>query len=854
MAMDKRRMVVRFAAWASLVLALGTGSFAQQSASQTGGQQTGGQQTGGQQTGGQPTGAQQTGAQPTGAQPTEAQPAGAQQQVTPGVAVNAAQKPPNVPVAPTTENNPGVEAGGYEIKQSFEFGGRIANIGGNRGVWDTYVNLDSGPRLLEYSLDMHSASHTGLLFDDLTFNSFGYGGDPNDVSRLMMSKGKIYTFNADFRRDQNIFDYNLLANPLNPPTSNPNVPILQSPHEFLMTRRMSDVNLHLLPTSKVQFRASYSRVTNQGTTFSSFHQGTEALLQQPTSYISDNYSGGISIRLIPRTSINYDQFYTYFKGDTTADLAPAGTAAIFGVPTFTLSNGNTVSLGFPFNTVAGYPCAAPVLASGLANPSCNGFTSYTRFGRVRNSYPTEQLSIQSSYWHRVDLSARAIYSDADSSMPDFSSLFAGLESRTRAVVQNLVAPPGSGAASHRLSLTTDAAATFHVTDKFNIVDQFRYTNFRIPGTWMYTETTLFAPTMTTAPNQFSPATCPTVTSAGCPQHSSSSGADFVTDSLTDFLRQSETVNTFELEYSFTKRVHAYLGYRFERRNITDNNSDNQVSVFFPTLPNRGACAGQPLVNNVCTVATVLEAENDSVQINANSALIGFAARPTDKIRINADTEFFTADNFFTRISPRHLQLYRVKGSYRPKDWVDLGAAVYIRENRNTSLDIGNLQHNRSYSFNSTFMPADSHWGLDLSYDYNDIFSQTNICYVSTPTPPAALSCGTPFLQGLSTYTELSHFVSGTIFLKPVRRVTAHLGYTVTSSTGNTLILNPIAPTGPLSYNYHLPLVELAVELHKHLIFKGGWNNYDYNEKSEPGPTLPRDFHGNVFTLSMRYVM
>ncbi len=93
-------------------------------------------------------------------------------------------------------------------------------------------------------------NHNGWLFDDLTFNNFGYGGDPNNVSRLFLQKGKIYTFNANFRRDANIFDYNLLANPLNPTNSNPYVPILNSPHEFLMTRRMTDLNLRLFPTSK----------------------------------------------------------------------------------------------------------------------------------------------------------------------------------------------------------------------------------------------------------------------------------------------------------------------------------------------------------------------------------------------------------------------------------------------------------------------------------------------------------------------------------------------------------------------------------------------------------------------------
>src|SRR5215831_15047546 len=361
---------------------------------------------------------------------TEAQAEEGPPPITLGVSVDAARKSADLPHTATTEDNPGEVWGGYVTKQSAEFGGRISDFTGNQGTWDTYVNMGTGPRLLEYTLEMHSPTHTGLLFDDLSLTNFGYGGDPSNVSRLRFSKGAAYSFAANFRRDQNIFNYNLLANPLNPPTSNPSVPILDSPHEFLMVRRMSDVNLHLFPTADVQFRGGWSRVTNQGTTFSSFHQGNEALLQQPTSYISDNYSGGISFRVLPRTSLNYDQFYTFFKGDTTAQLASPATAAGFGVPAFTLPNGNLVSYGFPYNTAGGYPCAAPVQANGLGNAVCNGFLSYMRFGRVRNTYPTEQFSLQTTYWRRVDLAARAIYSDADSSMPDYASLFSGLESRT----------------------------------------------------------------------------------------------------------------------------------------------------------------------------------------------------------------------------------------------------------------------------------------------------------------------------------------------------------------------------------------------------------------------------------------
>ena len=163
-------------------------------------------------------------------------------------------------------------------------------------------------------------------------------------------------------------------------------------------------------------------------------------------------------------------------------------------------------------------------------------------------------------------------------------------------------------------------------------------------------------------------------------------------------------------------------------------------------------------------------------------------------------------------------------------------------------------HYRSCALTSVLAPPEGKWGVDLSYNYNDIFSQTNICFVATPTPAGALTCGTPFLSGNSVYSETSHVGGGSIYLNPISRVKLGVGYPVTSSNGNTLILNPNAPTGPLSFNYHMPLAWLAIDINKHLTYKTGWNYYDYNEKSNPGPTLPRDFRGHTFTLSLRYSM
>jgi hypothetical protein len=770
------------------------------------------------------------------------------QPVAAGVAVDAARKSPDLAVSwDQTQENRGDTAGPYVVKQSAEFGGRISDFTGSQAMWDTLVNIGSGPRLLEYTLEVHAPKHDGLLFDDLSLSNFGYGGDPNNLSRLNVQKGILYDFNANFRRDQNIFDYDLLANPLNPATSTPNVPILNTPHEFLLTRRMSDVNLNLFPVGVVRFHVGWSRVVNEGTSFSSFHQGTEALLFQPTLNTSDNYNFGVSLRVIPRTSINYDQFYTYFKGDTSAQLSG------FGLPNFVLAGGIPVNLGVAFNTPAGQPCSPPLLGTGFVNPACNGFFGFARNDdRVRSSFPTEQLSFQSNYFRHVDMSGRINYSDAESDLPGFSQLFTGLESRTRVRSQDEAAT----SVNHRLALNADFGVTIRLTDRLRFVDSFRYDNFRTPGEFSLLTTSLFGATLLSNPNAFNPATCPPpFTAATCPQHSSGSGPDIIQENFVDFLRQDQKINTAEVEYDFTKRVTAHVGFRYEDREITHDFSDTQVQTIFPTLAvARGCPTAASCVLNVAPSAAAGTLETLFVPINGYSAIFGFSARPTDRLRVSFDMEDFYADNAYTRITPRHLQWYKARGNYKASGWVNFGAALNIRENRNDTADIGNLQHNRSYAFNTVLAPPEARWGLDLGYDYNDIFSQTNICFVATPTTPGALSCGTPFLSGISVYTETSHIVNSSVFLKPVPRVSMAVGYTVTSSNGNTLILNPNAPTGPLAYNYHLPVASLAVEFSKQLTFKGGWNYYDYNEKSNPGPTLPRDFRGNTFTLSLRYSM
>ncbi len=209
----------------------------------------------------------------------------------------------------------GIDSGNYNIQQSAEIGYRGTWINGNQDTYNTFVHLGEGPRLLDYTLSMRSINHQGFLFDNLNFSNFGYGGDPNDVSRLRIEKNKLYDFSVLFRRDKNFWDYNLLANPLNPvPFSTATPPpsfavtnqafaATQSPHSLDLVRRMGDYDLTLLPQSRVRFRLGYSRLVNEGPSLTSFHGTTDFLLAQNFRMTTNAYRVGVDFQVLPKTTI-----------------------------------------------------------------------------------------------------------------------------------------------------------------------------------------------------------------------------------------------------------------------------------------------------------------------------------------------------------------------------------------------------------------------------------------------------------------------------------------------------------------------------------------------------------------------
>ena len=716
---------------------------------------------------------------------------------------------PSAPATPPAEPD-GVTSGGYQIHSSVELGYRFNGVTGSEDMYGTLVNLQTGPRFLDQTLSMHSVDHQGFLFDDLYLNSFGWGGDPNNALRLRADKNKWYNLQGSFRRDQNFSDFNLLANPLNPPTSTPSIPVTNSPHKFETTRRMSDVDLTLLPQSRVSFRLGYSHNNMAGPSFSSVHEGTDALLLQPWNTTMNSYRIGVDWRILPRTVLSYDQFLDYYKGDTDTQLAPFAPVLLPG--------GGSVELGLPIDTANKAPCAVippatSLVSSGtLTNTTCSAYFSYTRNQRIRTSTPTERLGLRSNYFSRIDLVASFAYSGADSSTP-LDESFNGLITRT-----NTLAFLGTGTATaSRISDNLDVGATIHLTKHVRLIEKFYFWAYRIPENGNFNEL------------DYSCALPPcTLLSAPLTTPSVPGGTSTLTQSS---FNQTWKRNQTDLAWDISTKAGVRIGYRYGDR-VFDHFND-----FLP-------------------------GDEDHIVVHEQTVLLGLWARPTHTLRLNFDLEHTNYDNVIVRMAPRKESRYRFQTSYNPRPWAVLGGSVNILEDGNADSLTNYVGHNRNYGVTASLTPRET-FSLDLAYNYNDVIQNALICFSDTPpigvTLPFVTNAGScaandpvnPLLAN-SFYTNHTQFGMATVRFKFDKRTTINIGGSFTNVDGSVPQFNILQPLGSAQYEYFQPVLYLSVDLGHKLAWNTGWNYYQYNEGSFVGPTAPRYFHANSLTESLRY--
>jgi hypothetical protein len=760
---------------------------------------------------------------------------------------------------------------GYSIHQAVDVGGRLNSTVGSEAMYDSLLNLHTGPRVLNETFEMHALpgqKHT--LVDDLKAFGSGFGGDPFSIAKMDFSKGRAYEFSALFRRDRKYFDYDLLGNPNIP--SGQSIPIgpstaptgslawpqtRQSPFLFNTVRRMTDTSLTLFPLSTWTLHVTYSKSVMEGPSYSpSGYQFAKynAVLQEYQRNSSDDGVIDIDWKPVQGTKFTYEEQITHYKGDSFFTLNPNaliaqeadGTKVAINdydslVP-YGISACNTGSMGSAYTSSTSYTIFTAPTGGGLPviNPACAVVTNYLRSEPTRVLFPTEVLRLQSSSIRNISMNGDVRFTDGNMNLPNYYDSYQGLNGATRSLTYT------AKASGTRQVLAADYGILWQAMDRFSLAEQISFSTMHQPGTVEFTS----GATLATPANPNETINYPTLTSTSA---SAISGSPAVGATAAGYTGQLYLTNNVTASWDASSRMTFSLTYRYQDHGVAEGNPHNAP------LP-VGAVTGGTV--------TILE----------NAGVVDAALRPTANWDLNGSAEVSYDDNALTPVSPRQLRHYRVHTIYKPRPWVTISGALSDLERHNNTNNnqadvaagddpyegpLNHVDHSRIVSAGAVLMPNDR-YGVDLSYSYSDIYAATNICfdngnqnasttsgaYPGTATLTASGApnvCGGVFTRGST--TQLADWFardfmdaptqsgSAGITLSPVSKVHANIGYRITSVNGSQFFNDARAVTGSLVSTYQSPYVNFAWTMRVGWIFKVDYNFFGYGEGGPSGPQL-----------------
>jgi hypothetical protein len=827
--------------------------------------------------------------------------AGAAQQVVPGA-----------PAPETKFTTPD----GYASHHTIDMGGRMTNLTGSGNMYDTLVNLQSGPRVEGETFEMHALpANKHSLVDDLSAFGTGFGGDPNILARLTASKGKIYEFSGTFRRGRLYSDYDLLANPNIP--SGLSIPIgpsnartaslvwpqvNNSPVMFNTVRRMTDTNLTLRPADKLTYRFEYTHSTMEGPALSPSYtiMKYNALLREYERNGNDDFLGAVDWKPARSTRITFEMEGNHYKSDTSFSLDPNGflvqeadgTPAYLGNYTSFVPYGgagltgvcNTTSMGSAYTSSTVYTLLSPANKPGglpIINPACAVVTSYARWLPTRIWTPTETIRLQSLAIKNISLNGNVHYTRGSSDLPAYNESAQGLNGSVRSVVWS-----GGHATAQRAVIGADFGIVWQASSTVSLADQATYSSVHEPSNSIIPpQVTLSTPA--TPGNQTINYSGPLTPGVGSLPHGINGTQVY------NYYGQNYVINNLTASWDPWTRAKLSFTYRYSNRNIGQG------------VPHQGPI---PVV--------VSDPVSGTISIDENAGVLNVALHLAKDWDLAGSAEVGYADNAFTAVGQRQFRIYRVHTLYKPKGWATISASYSDRErhnNTNNNQDVvsagdanynGPLNHvdySRVGSMGLTLAPSE-HYAVSINYSYSDVYAATNICYSSGA---AAATATNPAIPGAATITASgapnlctgnatwmardfmdapTQFGSALLSYSPIDKLHANLGYTASAVNGSRFFNDARDVNGSMVSDYQSPFVNVAYTMHPGLIWKAQFNYYGYGEggssgapycslatsptaaitpcaaiglptgvtETTAGATAPRVFHANNVTLGVHY--
>lgn len=802
---------------------------------------------------------------------------------------------------------------GYTAHVTVDLGGRMSDQVGSGAMYNTLVNMHSGPRVLGETFEMHALpANKHSLVDHLTAFSTGFGGDPYNFNKLDASKGNVYEFTGLFRRDRSYFDYDLLANPnIAPgqyiPIGPSNAPLAklawpqvnQSPVMFNIVRRMTDVSLTIHPLSKITYRFEYSLNTMEGPSLSPSYtiMKYDALLQEWQRHSTDDFMGGIDWKPSPETKITFEEQITHYKGDSFFTLAPNqflaqeadGTPVYLGnwdsQAAYGIAACNATSMGSGYTSSSNYTILSPANKPGglpIINPACAVVTSYMRAAPMRVTIPTETVRFQSTAFKNVTMNGNIRYTLANMNMPNYVEDAEGLSGTTRSIRYS-----GGYGRAHRAVFAVNYGIVWQLAPRFSLGDQITYTSVHEPGL-----SDIPAPGTLNTPSTAGNAT---INYSGTLTPGTGSLPHGIDGVLKDnFFGEGLTVNNLTAAWDASARYRFSLTYRYSSNNIGQG------------VPHTG-----PVVET--------DPVSGEVSMKENGGILNVAMHPANNWDVNGTVEISYFDNVLTPLMPRQLQQYRVHTIYRPKGWATIVGSFSDRERHNNTNNnaeavaagdmpfegpIDHVDYSRIGSFGTVLSPSE-HYAVSFNYSYSEVYSATNICYNNgaTPTLPGAAtlnSSGGPaicpgiFARGSTTqladwlgrdYMDApTQFGNVALTWTPSDKMKYNVGYNISSVDGNRFFNDARDVNGSLVSTYQTPFLNVAWTQRPGLVWKAEYNYFGYGEggpsgaefcststtftstvvpctslpyptgrtESPSGLTAARNFHANNILLGVHY--
>jgi hypothetical protein len=164
-----------------------------------------------------------------------------------------------VPVLLAGEDTP-LSFGGFDNQGSVTVGYRFTDVSGYQPKYQELFDLNSGFRLLDFSLFGKAQEGASRLAEDYSLSVSGIGGDPFTTAQLNVRKHNLYDLRVNFRQSHyywNRNDFAALPNGLDS---------LTNYHNWATVRKIGSVNLLIHATNNLKFSFEYYRNTRDGVT------------------------------------------------------------------------------------------------------------------------------------------------------------------------------------------------------------------------------------------------------------------------------------------------------------------------------------------------------------------------------------------------------------------------------------------------------------------------------------------------------------------------------------------------------------------------------------------------------------